>query len=114
MVNFSLLSACLCALCVQAIHALDNGNLYEAYELYLAAGKYNPAHDLAVLELAPDAVLRKDLDLLRSLFERFAGRPVEGWHVRGKVCPSVSHPEICLTFFPTGVAGLRSHHRPSA
>jgi nuclear pore complex protein Nup98-Nup96 len=73
------------------VHALDNGNIFEAYELFLSAGLYNSAHDLAVLELAPDAVIRKDLELLRELFSRFSGRPVDSWHVRGKVCFYSTH-----------------------
>ena len=60
--------------------------MYQAYELYLSAGLYNLAHDLAVLELAPDAVIHRDLDLLKDLFERFNGKPVDDWNVRGKVC----------------------------
>lgn len=70
----------------QAIHALDNGDVFEAYELYLTAGLYNAAHELAVLELAPDAVNRRDLELLNNLFSRFAGHSVDGWNTRGKVC----------------------------
>jgi len=42
------------------------------------------AHELAVLELAPEAILRDDMALLKSLFERIDGHPVDGWHVRGK------------------------------
>lgn len=68
------------------MHALYKGNVFEAYELFLSAGLYNPAHDLAVLELAPDAVIRKDLELLKELFAKFSERPVDGWHIRGKVC----------------------------
>ncbi|EKM57526.1 uncharacterized protein PHACADRAFT_206423 [Phanerochaete carnosa HHB-10118-sp] len=69
----------------KATHALDNGEVYHAYELYLTAGLYNPAHDLAVLELAPDAVIHRDLDLLKAIFDRFAAHPVDDWNVRGKV-----------------------------
>lgn len=69
----------------QAIYALNNGEVYRAYELYLSAGLYNLAHDLAVLELAPDAVIHRDLDLLKELFERFVGHQVDDWHTRGKV-----------------------------
>jgi nuclear pore complex protein Nup98-Nup96 len=68
------------------VHALDKGEIFTAYELYLSAGLYNPAHDLAVLELAPDAVIRKDLEFLKELFSRFSAQPVDSWHVRGKVC----------------------------
>lgn len=64
---------------------MDRGEVYEAYECYLAAQLYNPAHDLAVLELAPDAIIRGDLDLLKELFERVHSRKVENWTSRGKV-----------------------------
>ena len=80
----------------QALHALDCGKVYEAYELFLSAGSYNLAHDLAVLELAPEAILRRDFELLKSLFTRFVGRPVEGWHLHGKVsCAFISLPPFC-------------------
>jgi nuclear pore complex protein Nup98-Nup96 len=50
---------------------------------------YNAAHNLATLELAPDAIIRQDLELLRSLFIRFDGDgkrdKIEHWFVRGKV-----------------------------
>lgn len=66
---------------------------YTAYELFLAAGNLDRAHDIAVLSLAPDAVIRNDWALLKELFSPFVpfsgdndrGR-VEGWYVRGKVC----------------------------
>jgi nuclear pore complex protein Nup98-Nup96 len=67
------------------VYALDKGEIFQAYELFIAAGLYNLAHDLAVLELAPDAVIRKDLELIKELFNRFSGWPVDSWHVRGKV-----------------------------
>ncbi|KAI0332827.1 hypothetical protein GY45DRAFT_1245970 [Cubamyces sp. BRFM 1775] len=75
----------------KAIHALHVGNVYEAYELYLSAGLYDAAHDIAVLELAPDAVVRQDLLLLRELFDVFDGRPVNGWNDRGKVFLDYAH-----------------------
>lgn len=77
---------------------MHNDELYDAYELYIAAGLYNQAHDLAVVDLAPDAVVRHDLELLKNLFVKFVGKSVDGWHVRGKVrefvpwCDSISHP----------------------
>ncbi|EMD35444.1 hypothetical protein CERSUDRAFT_106804 [Gelatoporia subvermispora B] len=69
----------------KAVHALYSGDVFTAYELYLAAGLYNAAHDLAVLELAPDAVIRQDLALLKEIFIRFNGHQVDGWHLRGKL-----------------------------
>lgn len=70
---------------VQAVFAIYEGRVFEAYQLYLNAGLYQQAHDLAVVGLAPEAVIRQDLDLLTSLFERIANQTVDGWHVRGKV-----------------------------
>ncbi|KAF7964558.1 hypothetical protein HWV62_5694 [Athelia sp. TMB] len=81
----------------KAIHALDGGEVYEAYECYLAAQLYNSAHDLAVLELAPDAVIRGDLDLLKEIFERIHARKVENWTSRGKVFLDYVH---VLSRFP--------------
>jgi len=73
----------------QAMYELDSGNIYAAYELYLSAKSYNQAHTLAQLELAPDAIIRKDLELLRNLFKPFDADgkrdKIEGWFVRGKV-----------------------------
>jgi nuclear pore complex protein Nup98-Nup96 len=67
------------------MYALDKGDVYQAYESYLMAQLYNPAHELAVLDLAPDAVIRKDLALLKDIFERFNTRKVDNWNIRGKV-----------------------------
>ncbi|KAJ6485939.1 nuclear protein 96-domain-containing protein [Mycena sanguinolenta] len=75
----------------KAIHALNCNEVFEAYELYLSAGLYNAAHDIAVLKLAPDAIIRNDLTLLTGLFSRINGRPVDGWHVRGKAFLDYAH-----------------------
>ncbi|KAF8962583.1 nuclear protein 96-domain-containing protein [Flammula alnicola] len=73
----------------RAMYELNCGNIFTAYELYLAAHLYNSAHNLALLELAPDAIIRKDLELLRKLFSPFDSDgkrdKVEGWFVEGKV-----------------------------
>lgn len=50
----------------------------------MAAGLHQSAHDLAVVELAPEAVIRQDLELLTSLFERMASYPIDGWYLKGK------------------------------
>jgi len=64
--------------------------MFGAYELYSSAQLYNAAHTIAVVELAPDAIIRKDLGLIHSLFSRFDAdgkrEKIEGWFVRGKVC----------------------------
>ncbi|KAF9476965.1 hypothetical protein BDN70DRAFT_862477 [Pholiota conissans] len=73
----------------KAMYELDCGHVFAAYELYISAQLYNAAHTIAVLELAPDAIIRKDLELLRSLFAPFDNDgkrdKIEGWFVRGKV-----------------------------
>ena len=68
--------------------------MYEAFDLYVSAGLWNAAHDLAVLELAPDAVVRQDHELLRTIFGRLSGHPIDGWHLRGKVCKSNTISEV--------------------
>jgi nuclear pore complex protein Nup98-Nup96 len=73
----------------QAIYALNRGDVFEAYHLYLQAGMHSAAHELAVFDLAPEAVIRNDLELLKVLFERLVGHTVDGWHVRGKVCSKI-------------------------
>lgn len=59
--------------------------MYGAYEFYLQAKLYEQAHNLAVTELAPDAIIRSDLTLLRELFMVFVDKQVQSWYDRGKV-----------------------------
>lgn len=75
----------------KAIYALNRGDVFEAYQLYLQAGLHSAAHELAVYELAPEAVIRDDLELLKTLFGRFIGHAVDEWHVRGKVFLDYAH-----------------------
>lgn len=77
----------------QAVHAFSQNRVYDAFDLYVSAGLWNAAHDLAVLELAPDAVVREDHELLRTIFSRISGHSIDGWHLRGKVCKSNTGPE---------------------
>ena len=64
---------------------MNDGEIFRAYELYLSAGLYNQAHQLAAHDLAPEAVIKGDLELLKELFRKFKGHPVENWQIRGKV-----------------------------
>jgi nuclear pore complex protein Nup98-Nup96 len=97
----------------QAIHAFSQNRVYEAFDLYVSAGLWNAAHDLAVLELAPDAVVRQDLELLQTIFTRLSGHPIDGWHLRGKVRKSNAisvNPEFisaCQTFLDYANATVR-------
>ncbi|KAG1776846.1 nuclear protein 96-domain-containing protein [Suillus placidus] len=93
----------------RAVYAIYEGKVFEAYQLYLNAGLYQQAHDLAVVELAPEAVIRQDLDLLISLFERIANQTVDGWHTRGKVYMDYAHamtriPELHASLTESAVA----------
>lgn len=73
--------------------------MLDAYELYMAAGLYQSAHDLAVVELAPEAVIRQDFELLTSFFERMASQSIDGWHLKGKARPL---PSLCALFLTLG------------
>jgi nuclear pore complex protein Nup98-Nup96 len=109
-VNYFMSSPLILSLIIflQAMYELDSGNIYAAYELYLSAKSYNLAHNLAQLELAPDAIIRKDLDLLRNLFKPFDADgkrdKITGWFVRGKVI-TVIFP-LYMAFASDGVTGV--------
>lgn len=81
----------------QALYAISQGKIFEAYELYMAAGLHQSAHDLAVVELAPEAVIRQDFELLASLFERMASQSIDGWHLKGKARPSLILPRCTFS-----------------
>ncbi|KAG6334962.1 hypothetical protein ID866_4118 [Astraeus odoratus] len=75
----------------KALYAVYRGNFFEAYQLYMAAGLYQAAHDLAVTELAPEAVIQQDFELLVSLFERMNHQTIDGWHLKGKAYMDYAH-----------------------
>ncbi|KIK96637.1 hypothetical protein PAXRUDRAFT_825734 [Paxillus rubicundulus Ve08.2h10] len=75
----------------KAIYAIRQGNVFDAYQLYMDAGLYQSAHDLAVVELAPEAVIRQDFELLASLLERMASQSIDGWHLKGKAYMDYAH-----------------------
>jgi hypothetical protein len=52
----------------QAQVAHYEGRFFEEYQLLLKSSKIFEAHKIVVLELAPDAILRADLKLIRKLF----------------------------------------------
>jgi len=88
----------------KATFALNRGDIFEAYHLYLQAGLHSAAHELAVFELAPEAVIRNDLELVKVLFERFVGHTVDEWHVRGKAFLDYAHS---MTRLPELIQDLR-------
>lgn len=58
---------------------------YDAYQFYLEAGDQKFACDIVIADLAPDAIIRHDLAVLRELFEPFTPEMVDDWSIRGKV-----------------------------
>ena len=56
-----------------------------AYDLYIRAKEHYTAHDLAITYLAPEAILRDDLELLSSLFTGLDENLVEDFGVGGQV-----------------------------
>jgi hypothetical protein len=94
---------------------LSIGDIFNAYEHFCVAGLWNTAHDLAVLELAPDAIMRNDLMLVESLVIKFQGKSVDGWHVRGKVGPfSVSYDERRINMTRSGVPRFRQRRHATS
>ncbi len=69
----------------QAVAAKAKGDLFGEYKLLLEAEAFGPAHRVAVVELAPEAVIRNDFALVRRLFEVFDPQETSGWEDGGKV-----------------------------
>lgn len=46
---------------------------------------WDNAHAIAARWLAPEAVIRRDMGLLKDLFRGVEGKAVRGWAERGKV-----------------------------
>ncbi|TIC58943.1 hypothetical protein E3Q03_04067 [Wallemia mellicola] len=71
----------------KATYAHYQGNIYEEYKLLLAAEQYTGAHFVAVNTLAPEAIIRDDLDLLNKLLQPFENVDVsvDNWSSSGKL-----------------------------
>ena len=70
---------------LEAILCQYHGKVFDAYKSYIRAGKPQIAHDVALDELAPEAVLRDDYELLKSLFVTFDPNDIKDWSFRGRV-----------------------------
>jgi nuclear pore complex protein Nup98-Nup96 len=70
---------------VQAIRAKYNGDVFAEYKMLLAADEQGAAHNIVVTELAPEAIIRSDMGLLRRLLDPFNPREVAEWESGGKV-----------------------------
>ncbi|KIJ61588.1 hypothetical protein HYDPIDRAFT_42554 [Hydnomerulius pinastri MD-312] len=93
----------------KALYAIHQGSVFDAYQLYKTAGLYQSAHDLAVVELAPEAVIQQDFELLASLFERMVNQPIDGWHLKGKAYMDYAH---AMTRLPELHASLSDAAEP--
>ncbi|KIJ52381.1 hypothetical protein M422DRAFT_202467 [Sphaerobolus stellatus SS14] len=69
----------------KAYLAQYEGRTFDAYEHFLKADQQRIAHDIAVNDLAPDAIIRGELALLRALFRPFDPQAVDDWSFRGKL-----------------------------
>ncbi|KZV85023.1 hypothetical protein EXIGLDRAFT_753514 [Exidia glandulosa HHB12029] len=64
---------------------VSQGNIFDAFQAFIAADQQQRAYELAVDKLVPDAVLREDLELLRTLFSQFNPEAIDGWGMKGKL-----------------------------
>ncbi|KAJ1311780.1 hypothetical protein OPQ81_010246 [Rhizoctonia solani] len=58
---------------------------YQAFEFFVAAGQVKPAYDMALRDLAPEAAIRNDFDLLTSLFTDKGFENLDDWTFRGQL-----------------------------
>lgn len=62
-----------------------NGDVFSQYKSLLAAEEHSTAHRIAVVDLAPEAIIRNDLTLLRRLFDVFEPQDTADWESGGRV-----------------------------
>ncbi|CAE6383898.1 unnamed protein product [Rhizoctonia solani] len=58
---------------------------YQAFEFFVAAGQVKPAYDMALRDLAPEAAIRNDFNLLGSLFMDKGFEGLDDWTFRGQL-----------------------------
>ncbi len=70
----------------RAIQAARRGDKFSEYQLLLQAELYLQAHRIAVYDLAPEAIIRCDHNLILKLFARFPSDiEIPGWKHGGQV-----------------------------
>lgn len=87
----------------KATLALYHGDIYLAYQLYSSARSHRTAHELALNYLAPEAVLKEDLQMLSDLFSDLDASLIEDFAVGGQVkafseCYSDTERELIKIF----------------
>ncbi|KAI5477610.1 hypothetical protein MNV49_006097 [Pseudohyphozyma bogoriensis] len=88
----------------QAFTEKYNGDIFAEYKLLLAAKMPVEAHEIVVNFLAPEAVVRNDLVLLRRLLEPFDPRLVADWEAGGKIFADYVD---CVEELQSGATGHR-------
>lgn len=61
------------------------GDAFGEYHALIHAESYNAAQRILISKLAPEAILREDMELLRTLCEALEGKGADGWEYGGKV-----------------------------
>ncbi|CAE6428515.1 unnamed protein product [Rhizoctonia solani] len=69
----------------KAIISQYTNQSYQAFEFFVAAGQVKPAYDMALRDLAPEAAIRNDFDLLVSLFTDKGFEGLDDWTFRGQL-----------------------------
>ncbi|CAE6486531.1 unnamed protein product [Rhizoctonia solani] len=69
----------------KAIISQYTNQSYQAFEFFVAAGQVKPAYDMALRDLAPEAAIRNDFDLLISLFADKGFESLDDWTFRGQL-----------------------------
>lgn len=70
----------------KAAKLASEGDAYGEYHELIRAGAYHRAHRVLIDKLAPEAVIRKDVGLLRRLCGLLDEKHPDGWEYGGKVC----------------------------
>ncbi|GAB00010.1 uncharacterized protein L969DRAFT_96624 [Mixia osmundae IAM 14324] len=65
--------------------AEHENRIWDAYQLYFDAGSFNDAHRLAVSDLAPEAIIRDDIELLVDMLTPMRERSIADWSTGGQV-----------------------------
>ncbi|KAM0789748.1 hypothetical protein ACM66B_006603 [Microbotryomycetes sp. NB124-2] len=63
----------------QSTYEHYNDNVFAEYKLLVMAQEWSKAHEIAVVELVPEAIVRGDLKLVKRLLEPFNSRRVADW-----------------------------------
>ncbi|KAK8869988.1 hypothetical protein IAR55_000558 [Kwoniella newhampshirensis] len=69
----------------RAASLASSGNAWGEYQALLKAKLYDRAHRVLVQKLAPEAVIRDDISLLRRLCQGLEGKGVARWEFEGKL-----------------------------